>query len=170
MPTKRAAASLLSSEATATLFGLPDTIEAVIRHCTLDDDDRDLVFERRDAHNRLGFAVQLCTLRYPGRLVGEGETPPELMLRLLAEQVDAAPSDFERYGCGAETGRRHAAELLGRLSLRRASVQDRRAVMAMLENQAVGRDEPAYLIAEMVAGFRQAGCALPPIETVERDC
>lgn len=169
MPTQRAAPPR-TSDVAAALFGLPDTTEAVIRHCTLDEEDRALVFERRGAHNRLGFAVQLCALRHPGRLLAEDETPPERMLRFLADQVDAAPSDFARYGRGAETGRRHAAELLDRLALRRASVQDKRAVMAKLENRALDRDDPAYLIAEMVAGFREAGCAVPPLETVERDC
>ena len=169
MPTKRAA-TLLSSDVAAALFGLPDTTESVIRHCTLDDEDRSLVFARRGAHNRLGFAVQLCALRYPGRLLTEGATPPDMMLRFLANQVDAAPSDFDRYGRGTETGRRHAAELLGHLSLRRASVQDRRAVMAKLENQALDQDDPGYLLAEMVAGFREAGCTLPSLATMERDC
>ncbi|EKA4587826.1 DUF4158 domain-containing protein, partial [Salmonella enterica subsp. enterica serovar Kentucky] len=31
---------------------------------------------RRRAHNRFGFALQLCVLRYPGRVLAPGELIP----------------------------------------------------------------------------------------------
>ena len=38
-----------------------------------------LIRTRRRGSNRLGFAVQLCTLRYSGRTLGLSETPPKEM-------------------------------------------------------------------------------------------
>jgi hypothetical protein len=37
----------------------------------LDDDDRDLIALRRSDAHRLGIAVQVCTVRYIGRFLGE---------------------------------------------------------------------------------------------------
>ena len=37
------------------------------RHYTLFETDLEAVSVRRGAANRLGFALQLCLLRYPGR-------------------------------------------------------------------------------------------------------
>jgi TnpA family transposase len=38
--------------------------------------------KRRNA-NRLGFAIQLCYLRHPGRTLAAGDTPPALMRSIL---------------------------------------------------------------------------------------
>ncbi|WSI98952.1 DUF4158 domain-containing protein [Nocardia sp. NBC_01329] len=37
------------------------------RFCYLDDEDRRLITARRREYNRLGFAVQVVTVRYLGR-------------------------------------------------------------------------------------------------------
>jgi hypothetical protein len=47
---------------------------------------------------RLGFALQLCTLRYPGRLPRPGEFIPPEILRFLAEQLDIGADDLASYG------------------------------------------------------------------------
>lgn len=50
-------------------LALPTDDETLIRHWTLDDDDHRLLQTRRRNDTRLGLALQLCALRYPGRLI-----------------------------------------------------------------------------------------------------
>ena len=56
--------TLLSAEARSRLFGIPTDRAEMARHYVLDDEGLTLVRARRHTANRLGFAVQLCLLRY----------------------------------------------------------------------------------------------------------
>ncbi len=58
--------SILSAAERSSLFALPVGRDDLIRHYTLNEFDRSLVRQRRGEANRLGFAIQLCLLRYPG--------------------------------------------------------------------------------------------------------
>lgn len=99
MPRRRA----LTDAQLAALFALP-TVEAdLIRHHTLGPDDLAVIARRRRPHNRLGFALQLCALRYPGRLIRPGELVPLEMVRFLGEQLDIAPEALADYATRAPT-------------------------------------------------------------------
>ena len=64
--------AILTARQRAALFGLPTDEEAVLKHCVLSDADLVHIRRRRRPQNRLGFALQLCALRYPGRLIQPG--------------------------------------------------------------------------------------------------
>ena len=58
--------SLLSASERASLLALPEHPDDLIRHYSLSEPDLSLIRQRRGEANRLGFAIQLCLLRYPG--------------------------------------------------------------------------------------------------------
>ncbi len=62
--------AVLSKGQRAALLALPGDDALLVRHWTLSEADLAVIVRRRRPHNRLGFAVQLCALRYPGRLLG----------------------------------------------------------------------------------------------------
>ncbi len=66
---------------------------------------------RRRGPNRLGYAVQLCYLRHPGRALLPGEAVPAAMLSLLADQIGCRTDDFADYSARATTLREHRAEI-----------------------------------------------------------
>src|SRR3546814_11114348 len=55
---------------------LPTDEAALLRHYILADDDLIHIDRRRRPENRIGFALQLCALRYPGRTLAPGELIP----------------------------------------------------------------------------------------------
>ena len=70
----------------------------------LDDADLNIIGERRGNHNRLGFAVQLCTVRFLGTFLENlSETAPGAVA-FLGRQVSLKdPSVFSNY-CLSERG------------------------------------------------------------------
>ena len=61
--------TILTERQRSVLFDLPIDETAMLRHYILADDDLEIIRARRRPHNRFGFALQLCALRYPGRLL-----------------------------------------------------------------------------------------------------
>lgn len=49
------------------LLALPDNEAMVVQHCNLDAADLSAVETARTPATRLGYALQRCCLRYPGR-------------------------------------------------------------------------------------------------------
>ncbi|MBM3642275.1 MAG: DUF4158 domain-containing protein, partial [Alphaproteobacteria bacterium] len=76
------------------IFNIPADEDSLIRHYSLSAADRLEIELRRREHNKLGFAVQLCLMRYPGRVLAVGEIPPRAMLQYVADQIGVAPTTF----------------------------------------------------------------------------
>lgn len=70
----------------------------MVRYWSLSERDVAFVNERRRQQNRLGFAVQLCLLRYPGWPLKPGELPPENLLQYVSAQLAVDPIEILEYG------------------------------------------------------------------------
>jgi TnpA family transposase len=119
---------LLSPQARAALFDPPTDVRAIARHYTFSIEDVTLIQQRRRNANRLGFAVHLAYLRFPGRVLGPKETPPAHMLAFLADQLQIDPNDFGEYAQRGETRREHLAELQAYLGVQPFGRQDYRTM------------------------------------------
>jgi TnpA family transposase len=93
----------LTSAQISELLALPTDEPTLIRHYTLSDTDLAVIQRRRRPHNRLGFALQLFTLRYPGRLPRPGEFIPAEILNFLAVQLDLDFDNLASYGARRAT-------------------------------------------------------------------
>jgi hypothetical protein len=103
--------SILSATERESLLALPDNRDDLIRRYTLSESDLSLVRQRRGAANRLGFAVQLCYLRYPGIVLGVHRLPQPALLHLVAAQLKVPVECWADYGERAQTRREHLVEL-----------------------------------------------------------
>jgi hypothetical protein len=76
------------------------------RYVHLDDSDPGLIAHRRGDHNRLGFAVQLCTARYLGAFPEDLVETPGAIVAVLASQLGVAPpGGFPEYGASRQRWR-----------------------------------------------------------------
>ena len=108
---------LLSSRAHAELFGVPTDADALMSHYLLSGDDFDVIRTRRRAENRLGFAVHICLLRYPGLGWNEGIMPPVELITWLAEQLQIDACTLDAYAVRRNTRHEHHCLAMHHLGL-----------------------------------------------------
>jgi hypothetical protein len=78
----------------------------------LDDEDRKLIAKRRGDANRLGFALQLTTVRFVGTFLDDPLDVPGVVLDELADQLALAdPSCVKRYVERSNTRWEHRREI-----------------------------------------------------------
>jgi TnpA family transposase len=83
------------------------SVQELERFFLLDDVDRKLIGLRRGAASRLGFALQLTTVRYLGTFLDDPTDVPARVLEYLADQlrVSRAGHDAVRASVGDLRGR-----------------------------------------------------------------
>jgi TnpA family transposase len=160
--------TLLSYEQRTRLFAIPTDAPEMTRHYVLDADDLALVGARRRAGNRLGFAVQLCALRHPGRVLDPSESPPAPMLAFVARQIGVDPALFGEYARRAETRREHLLELQRLLRLQSFGLADWRACLRVGTDAAWATDRGEPIVQAMLAHLRASGVLLPAAAVLER--
>lgn len=109
--------SLLSDSERDSLLVLPDSQDGLIQQYSFTDADMTLIRQRRGSANRLGFAVQLCLLRYPGYALSSETMLLDPVIQWIANQVGSGAAVWPEY-CGREkTRNEHLHELRAYLGL-----------------------------------------------------
>ena len=103
--------SILTATERENLLGWPESQAELIRHYTLSATDLAIIRQHRGAASRLGYAVQLCSMRFPGVALGVREKPFSPLLQMVADQLKVPVESWSEYGHRAETRREHALEL-----------------------------------------------------------
>lgn len=91
----------------AALFDLPTDELSLLKFYTLGDDDLENIRQRRRPENRIGFALQLCALRYPGRALAPGEMIPREVLSFVGAQLGVPADALLTYATRRQTRQQH---------------------------------------------------------------
>ncbi|KAF2988975.1 DUF4158 domain-containing protein (plasmid) [Methylocystis sp. MJC1] len=159
---------ILSPQSRAELFDPPRDPAAIVRHYTLSPDDLTLIRQRRRDANRLGFAVHLAYLKFPGRVLGSEETPAPEMLAFLARQLGIESGAYLEYAQRDETRREHLGEIQSHLRVRPFSRGDYRSVAEIATDEAIGTDRGHAIVAAMIETLRSRSILLPAPTILER--
>lgn len=162
--------SLLTPAERAELFAFPGDEGEIIRRYTLSTLDLSVIRRRRGDHNRLGFAVLLCCLRYPGFILPPSAEPPFSLLAIVGQQLQISPSVWPQYAQRAQTRREHLVELQAWLQLTVFSAADYRRLAHPLAELARQTDRGPVLAAAMVDWLRQQRIILPTADVIDRLC
>jgi hypothetical protein len=150
---------ILSPQSRAVLFDPPTDPAEIVRHYTFSPEDLALIRRRRRDANRLGFAVHLAYLRFPGRARSAAEVPPANMLGFIADQLGCELTALDNYARREETRWEHLGELQAYLGVRPFLREDYRAVTKVAIEQATGTDRGHAIVSAMITDLRQRGAS-----------
>ena len=162
--------TVLTERQRSALFDLPTDRTVMLRHYTLADDDLEIIRARRRPHNRFGFALQLCALRYPGRLLTPGEVIPLEVTRFLAAQLGLKADDLAGYASREETRHEHLAALRDIYDYKMFTGRGSRDLKVWLESEAETARSNEDLARRFVEQCRATQTILPGITVIERLC
>ena len=154
----------------AALFDLPTDEMALLRHYTLDDEDIENIRTRRRPENQIGFALQLCAFRYPGRLLKAGEMIPEPVSRFVAAQLGLKSDDLLPYAAREKTRREHLEALRKRYGYKMFSGKRAKKMRKWLDENAETAQSSEALVRGFVEECRKRQIILPGLSVIERHC
>ena len=147
----------------------PEIVEAdLVAFFTLSLADRGHLPVKIAAHNRLGFALQLCAIRYLGFCPADLATVPLPAVTYLARQVDADPKELSRYGARAHTRTDHLQKVLDYLGFRKAKPRHLKALQRWLAERALEHDRPSFLLQMACEKLYHDKLVRPGITILER--
>lgn len=159
---------LLTDEERQALFGIPLDADGMARRFTLSRADQELVAARRRDANRIGFAVQLALLRYPGMALAQVEQPIEPLVQWLARQLDISAAPFADYAHRPQTVTDHARLVAAALGLRAPANSDLPMMIEAAAKAAWSTDRGQPITAAVVAELRAGKIILPAASVIER--
>ena len=162
--------SILSSTERESLLALPDTTDELIRHYTFNDPDLSLIRQRRGDANRLGVAVQLCLLRFPGQGLLPNAIVPIPLLQWIGQQLRLDPVCWPQYAAREETRREHLLELRAYLGVKPFSLAHYRQAVHATTELAMQTDKGIVLASSVLDFLHQRHVILPTLDVVERVC
>src|SRR6267143_5617221 len=125
----------------------PETIpqDDLAIYFLLSEDDIREVHRQREPFNRLGYALQLCTLRYLGFVPTDFMATPEAAVTCVAEQLGLAPQVLALY-TNRRTQSDHRRHVRAYLGVRQATPLDVYALQTWLMARALEHDKPTLLL------------------------
>ena len=159
MPRRR----LLTEKQRADFLALPTDDLALAQHYTLNNEDKAVIVRRRRPQNRLGFALQLCALRYPGRILEPGEIIPEDVLRFIGGQIGLDPVDAERYSERRMTRYNHPTTLAETFGFKHVTQPTRVDLIDWLIPVAKSTRNSGTLVRILIEEMRRRDIAIPGI-------
>ena len=157
----------VQAEAYGRFAGLPSQTE-LERFFFLDDADLRLVGRRRGDHNRLGFGVQLATVRYLGAFLADPVDVPVEVGDCIAVQLEVATSCLAAYAEREKTRLEHQWEIAREYGYR-DFVEVEVELARWVDDQAWTTGEgPNAIFADAIRWLRERRVLLPGVTTLAR--
>ncbi|MEG2391625.1 MAG: DUF4158 domain-containing protein, partial [Pseudomonas sp.] len=150
----------------------PDTLSAdeLARYFYLDDEDREwIATKRRDSH-RLGYALQLTTVRFLGTFLEDPAAVPDAVLQVLSSQLGVADPACVRAYRESDQRWRHTREIRARYGYREFADRGVRFRLGrwLCALCWTGTDRPGALFGHAIGWLGGYKVLLPGVTVLER--
>ncbi len=132
----------------------------------LSESDIGIIQQHRGSENRLGFAIQLCYMRYPGVVMPDN--PSEKVIDFIADQLGISPEKFDDYGKRKNTIYDHSVELQSIFGFSLFTTTTYIEQLSLLENAALKTDKGIVLATILIENLQPKKILLPSIAVIER--
>jgi TnpA family transposase len=140
----------------------------LITFFTLSERDMQSIPRYSAPHNRLGYALQLCTLRFMGFVPDDLTTAPSEAVAFVAQQLAVAPSALATYGARVHTRQDHLQAVQAHLGYRKPRAKDLQALADWVLERALEHDKPMLLYELTCEKLRTAQLLRPGVTRLER--
>jgi TnpA family transposase len=154
---------LLTSTQRDELLAFPTDEADLLRYYTFNTHDLAVIRRRRGDHNRLGFAVQLCYVRFPGQLLAVGEPPYAPILAMAAAQLKVPTGIWSFYAERDQTRREHLLELQEQFGYQAFTVAHYRRFALELATLADQTHQGMRLAQALVESLRKVKIIIPGV-------
>lgn len=161
---------LLTEDQRKELIRIPENISEweIAKYYTLREYDFDIINQKRREHNKIGFAVQLCCLRYPGWSLIHIDEIPDTVLSYISIQINVHIEKFKDYAQREKTRREHLQEIQKIYGYKSFTENDSIKLDEYLMPYAMENDNSIRLIRLAIEYLREQKIILPGITTIEK--
>jgi len=144
------------------------TYEDLVTFFTLTARDLDSIPRYSAPHNRIGYALQRCTLRFMGFVPDDLTSAPPAAVAFLAQQLTVEPDVLTAYGARAQTRQDHLRAAQVHLGYRKVGREDLKALADWLLERALEHDKPTVLYELTCEKLRTDQLVRPGLTRLER--
>ena len=161
--------SVLTDRQSNHLMELASDESSMLMHYVLSDEDIARITQKHGHDNRLGFALQLCALRYPGRYLSSEDVLPSAMIAFVGAQIGLSETQLSDFSYKSVTRYEHL-RILQRDYGYRAFHSCEEEFLLWLTRTAIDTRSNAELAELFVGECRKRRIILPGITVIERLC
>jgi len=161
---------LLTTAQREYFYGIPEYMDEreILRYYTISDEELRIINKQRGASNRLGFAIQIAYLRFPGRPLSSNEKVPDFIVHAIAKQLRILPSAIQNYARERDATRReHLIKIRNTLGFRAFTLKEYRELARWLLPMTMKTDKGHLLVEALITEMRKRKIILPAIYAVE---
>ncbi|HBI2046927.1 TPA: Tn3 family transposase [Enterococcus faecalis] len=136
---------------------------------TMSQLDKKIICERRTDHAKIGYAVQLCLLRYPGFVPSNVLDIPLYIIEFIGKQIDILPSEFLHFLERPTSLREHRREIKERFQFTSFSKKLDTELLNHLEQAAEDNHSTFSMLTQLINFLRAKKViisALSHLETI----
>jgi len=161
--------SVLTDRQRRELLSLPANESSMIGYYVLGEDDILNIKQKRGDDSQLGFALQLCALRYPGRYLSSDDVIPQEMINFIGEQLQIPEKKLVNFSYKPVTRYEHLRILQKQYGYR-SFHRCEKEFMTWLLGAAIDTRNNAELASRFAEECRAKKIILPGMTVIERMC
>ncbi|PEU09754.1 MULTISPECIES: Tn3 family transposase [unclassified Bacillus (in: firmicutes)] len=159
---------LLTPEQRQVFMQIPEDEWVLGTYYTFSKRDLEIINKRRREENRLGFAVQLAILRYPGWPYTHIKSIPDSVIHYISKQIGSTPSSLSLYPQRENTLWDHLKEIRNEYDYVTFTLKEYRMTFKHLHQLALENGDAIHLLHECIDFLRKNKIIMPAITTLER--